>query len=210
MVMTAESDDGVVACWSCRGPVAGIALFCHGCGAVQPPGQRDHFARLGLPRGFEIDDGELDRRYFALQRNLHPDRFARRPARERAIAESQSASVNQAYETLKDPLSRAGYLLELAGRRSAATHAATVMDEALLSEVMENREALMEAEDVEAVDRLAAKALASGISCLAQLAGAFARDDLGAAERLATQLRYWRKLGEEARAKRRRLEGTAP
>jgi molecular chaperone HscB len=210
MVMTVESDDSVVACWSCRGPVSAVALFCHTCGAAQPPRNLDHFARLGLARGFEIDAGELDRRYFALQRNLHPDRFARRTARERAIAESQSASLNQAYETVKDPLARAAYLLELAGRRSAAAHAATVADEELLTEVMENREALMEAEDVDAVDALAAKALAASLGCLAQLTGAFARDDLDAADRLATRLRYWRKLGEEARAKRRRLEGTAP
>src|SRR5215813_7970957 len=147
MVMTVESDDKLVACWSCHGPVAPAALFCHVCGAVQPPRGRDHFARFGFAPAFEIDAGELDRRYFAFQRNLHPDRFARRSARERAIAESQSASLNQAYEILKDPLQRAGYLLELSGRRSAAVHAATVDDEELLTEAMENREALMEAED---------------------------------------------------------------
>jgi molecular chaperone HscB len=209
MVMAVEKDDGIVGCWSCHGPVAGRALFCHTCGAVQPPPQLDHFARLGLPRHFEIDAAELDRRYFGFQRNLHPDRFARRTARERAIAESQSASLNQAYETLKEPLTRAAYLLELAGLRSAATHAATVDDEELLMEAMENREALMEAGDVETVDELTAKALASALSCLAELTAAFARDDLPAADRLATRLRYWRKLGEEARGKRRLLEGGA-
>ena len=78
MVMTEQSDDNLVACWSCRGPVAAAALFCHTCGAVQPPGGQNHFARLGLARRFEIDAGDLDKRYFAFQRNLHPDRFARK------------------------------------------------------------------------------------------------------------------------------------
>jgi molecular chaperone HscB len=210
MAMAVEKGDGIVGCWSCQGPVAARALFCHTCGAVQPPPQLDHFARLSLPRQFEIDAAELDRRYFGFQRNLHPDRFARRTARERAIAESQSASLNQAYETLKEPLTRAAYLLELAGIRSAATHAATVDDEELLMEAMENREALMEAGDVETVDALTAKALASALGCLAELTAAFARDDLPAADRLTTRLRYWRKLGEEARGKRRLLEGGGP
>ncbi|HEX3066903.1 MAG TPA: Fe-S protein assembly co-chaperone HscB [Dongiaceae bacterium] len=201
-----DKDDGIVGCWSCHGPVAGRALFCHTCGAVQPPGQIDHFARLGLDRDFQIDGAELDRRYFGFQRNLHPDRFARRSAKERAIAESQSASLNQAYETLKEPLSRAAYLLELAGIRSAAAHAATVDDEELLTEAMENREALMEAETLEAVDGLTAKALASSIACLSDLGQAFHTNDLERANRLATRLRYWRKLGEEARGKRRLLE----
>ncbi len=203
-----DRDDGIVGCWSCHGPVAGRALFCHTCGAVQPPGQVDHFARLGIARGFEIDGADLDRRYFGFQRNLHPDRFARRSAKERAIAESQSASLNQAYETLKEPLTRAAYLLELAGIRSAAAHAATVDDEELLTEAMENREALMEAESLPAVDALTAKALASSIECLNDLGKAFRDNDLERANRLTTRLRYWRKLGEEARGKRRLLEGS--
>jgi len=208
MAMAVEKDDdGIVGCWSCHGPVAARALFCHTCAAVQPPPQLDHFARLGLPRDFVIDAAELDKRYFGFQRSLHPDRFARRSARERAVAESQSASLNQAYETLREPLTRAAYLLELAGIHSAATHAATVDDEELLMEAMENREALMEAGDLDTVDALTAKALAAAVGCLADLTAAFARDDLQAADRLTTQLRYWRKLGEEARGKRRLLEG---
>jgi molecular chaperone HscB len=202
-----DKDDGIVGCWSCHGPVAGRALFCHTCGAVQPPRQLDHFARLGLERNFDINAADLDRRYFGFQRNLHPDRFARRAAKERVIAESQSASLNQAYETLKEPLTRAAHLLELAGIRSAAAHAATVDDEELLTEAMENREALMEAETVEVVDALTAKALAAAVNCLADLGKAFREGDLEGANRLATRLRYWRKLGEEARGKRRLLEG---
>jgi molecular chaperone HscB len=208
MTAVAESDGGIVACWSCRGPVASLALFCHTCGAVQPPRQVDHFARLGLDRSFEIDLAELDRRYFGLQRNLHPDRFARRTARERAIAESQAASLNRAYETLKEPLARAAYLLELAGCRSAAAHAATVDDAELLNEAMENREALMEAEDSAAIALIAGKARAGAETCLAELSLAFRRNDVERADRLATRLRYWQKLAEEARGKRRLLEGT--
>ena len=206
MDMTVESDDSVVACWSCHGPVAAVALFCYTCGAVQPPRGQDHFTRLGLAKGFDIDAAELDRRYFALQRNLHPDRFARRSPKERAIAESQSASLNQAYETLKDPLSRAAYLLELVGRPSAAVNAATVEDEELLTEALENREALMEAETTDAVDELGSRAAAAAVRCLADLSSAFARADFPEADRLTTQLRYWRKLGEEVRIKRRLLE----
>jgi molecular chaperone HscB len=203
-----DKDDGIVGCWSCHGPVADRALFCHTCGAVQPPGQVDHFTRLGIDRDFQVDSDDLDRRYFGFQRNLHPDRFARRSAKERAIAESQSASLNQAYETLKEPLTRAAYLLELSGIRSPAAHAATVDDEELLTEAMENREALMEAETVEAVDALTAKALASSLHCLNDLGKAFRDNDLELANLLTTRLRYWRKLGEEARGKRRSLEGT--
>ena len=110
---------------------------------------------------------------------------------------------------MKDPLRRAGYLLELAGRPSAAVNAATVDDEELLTEALENREALMEAEDAAAVDEIGSRAAAAAVRCLADLGNAFARGDLDDADRLTTRMRYWRKLGEEVRAKRRTLEEAA-
>src|SRR5690349_1995429 len=100
-----------VPCWSCKGPVASRALFCHTCGAVQAPGSTDHFTRLGLAPSFDIDDDKLEKQYLGFQRVLHPDRFAGKPAKERAIAEAQAVALNEAYETLDDPLKRATYLL---------------------------------------------------------------------------------------------------
>src|SRR3954466_5779654 len=91
------------ACWSCAGPVDAAALFCGTCSAVQPPRITDHFTRLSLPVAFGVNLADLDRRYFAAQRQLHPDRFATRTPRERAISQSQAVSLNEAYETLKDP-----------------------------------------------------------------------------------------------------------
>ena len=67
----------------------------------------DHFARLGLPAALDLDAASLDRAYFALQRQWHPDRFVSRPPEDRARASAEAASVNEAYRTLKDPLSRA-------------------------------------------------------------------------------------------------------
>ena len=203
MSALAESDGGIVACWSCRGPVGSLALFCHTCGAVQPPRQVDHFARLGLARGFEIDLADLDRRYFGLQRNLHPDRFARRTAKERAIAESQAASLNQAYETLKEPLRRAEYLLSLRGR--AIDGEATISDPKLLMEAMEWREELAEAEDAAAVDALVARAAAEAKAAEGEIDRAFADDDLDGATQFALRLRYLSKLIDEARARRVRI-----
>jgi molecular chaperone HscB len=40
----------------------------------------DHFARLGLPAALDLEPASLDRAYFALQRQWHPDRFVAKPA----------------------------------------------------------------------------------------------------------------------------------
>jgi molecular chaperone HscB len=80
----------------------------------------DHFETLGLPRRFAVDLPDLERRYRDLSRELHPDRFATAPPAERRVALERSTALNDAYRTLKDPLRRATYFLELAGLRLEA------------------------------------------------------------------------------------------
>lgn len=196
-------------CWLCRGPLEPKALFCPTCKAVQPPAMIDHFARLDLPRRFDVDTAELDRRYFALQRQLHPDRFASRSARERAVSQSQAVALNEAYETLKDPLSRAEYMLKLNGVDVNPDGCNTVRDPTLLMEQMERREALAEAGTREAVEAIATETRGELDRGLKATAAAFARSDLDAAEIEITRLKYLSKLLEEARARRARL-GTRP
>lgn len=192
-------------CWSCHGPVAQLALFCHVCGAVQPPRALNPFARLAFEPRFDLDPAEIDRNYRGLQQRLHPDRFAGKSARERAIAESQAMSLNEAYEVLKDPLQRGAALLERAGHRSPIGENQTIEDPALLMEAMEARETLSEAADLEAVEALAARTRDADAICLAGLAAAFAAGDLVRAASLLTRLKYARKLAEEIRGRRAAL-----
>jgi molecular chaperone HscB len=188
-------------CWSCNAPVDAAAPFCAACGKVQPPGASDHFTRLGLPTGFTVDRAELDKRYFALQRQLHPDRFATASARERAISQSQAVSLNDAYETLKDPLRRASYLLKLHGAAPASDEH-TVKDPALLMEQMERREALAEAGSAAEVDAVMRSAAADAAASETTVAAAFAADDLAKAASETTRLKYLVKLVDEARARK--------
>lgn len=201
----ARTAPGIIACWSCAGPVGAGELFCPTCRAVQPPGVMDHFARLGLPVGFEIDPKALEQRYFDLQRRLHPDRFATRTARERALSQQQAVSLNEAYETLGDPLSRAVYLLKLKGLDVLSEGCNQIVDPVVLMEAMELREALEATHSVAQAELFAANAESNIDGCIADLADAFRRDDLDAASRLTTRLKYLRKLIEDARVHRANL-----
>jgi len=192
-------------CWSCRGPVEARAPFCATCGAVQPPGAADAFDRLGFGHGFEIDLDLLNRRYFDLQRLLHPDRFAAKTPRERALSQQQAAAINEAYETLKEPLPRAIALLRHFGRGAAANEQGTIADAALLTEMMEMREALAEVDSLAEAETVGKRAEADLAVCRRALADAFAQGDLDAAERQVTRLRYLAKFADEARLRRRAL-----
>lgn len=196
-------------CWSCGGPIDAVAAFCGTCRAVQPPRAADHFSRLGLPVDFAVNTAELDRRYFALQRQLHPDRFATRTARERAISQSQAVAINEAYEMLKDPLERATYLLKLKGIEANPDGCHTVNDPTLLMEQMERREALMEATTPVAVEALAREAVSHVSESEAAIAAAFASGQLEKAGAETTRLKYLVKLVEEARARKTRLAAGA-
>ncbi len=165
----------------------------------------DHFARLGLPAALDLEPASLDRAYFALQRQWHPDRFVARPPDERARASSEAAALNDAYRTLKDPLSRAVYLAELRGVELPGD-GKTIDDPDLLMEAMETREALHEAATSDAVEALAAEAKRTAQQALAGLADLFLHEDKPAIRKTLLRLRYLDKFAEEARARRMNLE----
>src|SRR5439155_1407428 len=104
-------------CWKCHAE-SGAALVCPRCAAIQPlPADADLFAVLGLPRQLALDLPDLERRYHAASRAVHPDRFQTAGPRERALSLAASAAVNRAYRTLRDPVARGRYWLELHGAR---------------------------------------------------------------------------------------------
>ena len=75
----------------------------------------DYFTLFGLPAQYPIDLQALTIRFQDLQRQYHPDKFASGTQSEQLAAVSQSATINQAWQTLRHPLSRAEYLLSLHG-----------------------------------------------------------------------------------------------
>jgi molecular chaperone HscB len=102
-------------CLHCGKPAAD-QLVCSGCGPVAPASaSSDYFSVFSLPRRLTIDLADLERRYYALSRELHPDLHSDRPPAEQAASLKMTALVNRAYKTLKDPVSRALYWLELHG-----------------------------------------------------------------------------------------------
>jgi molecular chaperone HscB len=100
-------------CWSCGAMRA--AHFCQQCGKVQPPAPVDYFTFFGLPYKLNIDVAKLEREFYGLSRHLHPDINAGKTTEEQQWSLEQSSQLNDAYRTLKDPLTRTEYLLRLQG-----------------------------------------------------------------------------------------------
>ncbi len=101
------------ACWSCG--QATSQHFCEACGKIQPAQAVDYFSAFGLPRKLHIDVAAMEREFYLLSRKLHPDLFARATSREQEWSTEKTSQLNDAYRTLKDPIARTQYLLELEG-----------------------------------------------------------------------------------------------
>jgi molecular chaperone HscB len=104
-----------VACWSCSVAHNESTLFCPHCSKIQPPPGGDYFSVFGLEPRLNLDLAALEQEFHRLSRKLHPDRFARAQENEKQWSLADTALLNDAYRTLKDPLRRTMYLLKLRG-----------------------------------------------------------------------------------------------
>ena len=92
-------------------------LFCFSCNSLQTiSDDLDHFKVMGLPHCFEIDLVELENRYQRLTLGMHPDFFGAAPENQKRLSEKSSVMLNAAYSSLREPASRARYLLSLFAR----------------------------------------------------------------------------------------------
>lgn len=150
-------------CWSCGAadakPVADGARFCTACKALQPS-PADYFDFFELPRCLAPDVKALEKRFYALSRQLHPDLFSRKSAREQEYSLEASAILNDGYRVLKDPVARALYVLKLEGFSAGEQSSRDVPPE-LLEEVFELNMALEELRmgDTDALPQLEAAGL---------------------------------------------------
>jgi molecular chaperone HscB len=118
-----------------------------------------HFELFELPARFALDADALDKSYREMQARVHPDKFANAGDAERRLSMQWATRVNEAYQTLKSPLKRASYLLELQGI-DLGVETNTAMPAEFLMAQMEWREGLEEvarAGDVDALEKLLAQ-----------------------------------------------------
>jgi molecular chaperone HscB len=120
---TAATTSAPAACWTCSAALTSSALLCPACNKVQPASTADYFQALGLERKLGLDTAALEREFHRLSRRLHPDRFARATPEEQQWSLANTALLNDAYRTLRDPLQRTEYLLKLEGLEIGEEHA---------------------------------------------------------------------------------------
>jgi molecular chaperone HscB len=135
-------------------------LICRDCGSPLAL-EVDYFAALGFPRRLTLGASQLERAYHERGRLLHPDRFAVESQAIREASLASTALLTRSYRTLRDPVSRGRYWLELRGEKLAEDNKRVPTDIAAL--VFEVQEELAELRDSIASNRSASEKLVTAI-----------------------------------------------
>ena len=167
---------------------------------------QNYFEIFDLPTSYDIDLTELSTRYRKLQTAVHPDKFANASDLERRISMQQSALINEAYQTLKSPLLRARYMLQLKGV-DLTNESSVNMDSEFLMQQMRLREALeqvRDAQDPEAKLLVIAKEIEQAIAeQIIVVSRFFKEDNADQLDKIADYVRrmqFMVKLQQEAEA----------
>jgi len=139
-----------------RGAVTEIKHFCSECGKIQPIAAGvDYFGFFNLPRKLQLNEAELEKSFYDLSRQLHPDYFMSASAEERQASIERSSMLNDAYRTLRNPVARAKYLITLEGYKEAEKKAPPDLLEEVFElnmQIEELRAAKKTGDDDEAAD----------------------------------------------------------
>lgn len=168
--------------------------------STEETAQQNAFERFGLPVSFAIDLNALEAAYFAYQQRFHPDRLVGKSDAERLDAMQKTMDINAEYECLKEPLSRAEYLLSLNNMIVNKDGEGIKPSQTLLMESLESREALDQAsgDTLIAMKQHTKNAVEN---CCQQLTSLFEKKQLDEAAQATIRLRYLQKLEQEIQRK---------
>ncbi len=167
---------------------------------------KNHFELFGLAPAYALDPERLDRTYREIQAQIHPDRFAQAGEAERRASMQWTTQVNEAYRTLKSPLQRARYILEMNGV-DVAFETSTAMPADFLVEQMELRERLEEARDTATLGLIRKNLVEAKKALEMQIAERIdAKHDYQSAKGLVRKLMFLERFGDEIDAAYEALE----
>ena len=174
-----------------------------------PDFSQNFFELFGLAPIFEIDKTALHSEQRRLQSSYHPDRFASASEQEKRLSVQAAAWINQAFDTLRDPVKRSRYLLELNGAE-LPDDSATTSDTAFLMEQIELREQLDACRDADdplgSCDLIADRLEQRAAELAAEFSQQLGRPDLDAALQSSRKMQFVQRIQQQLGELRFELE----
>ncbi|KAG6842205.1 hypothetical protein C0991_000175 [Blastosporella zonata] len=179
-------------CPSCAITLPSSLPACPNCWHISglPHGIKHHevFGLPDEPNPFIIHIPTLKERFRSAQALCHPDSWATKGSNKQDVAQALSARINEAYQCLLNPLSRAEYILER--HHIPVSETDQVNDMQFMSEIMEARETIEDATSITEVEPLIYHNAVDIKATIDELEGLIGRGEWEDAKSAAIRLRY--------------------
>jgi len=157
------------------------------------------FEYFDQPIQFDVDLKALHQAQIALQAGFHPDRFVTGSDQEKRLSVQKSSMVNEAYQTLKEPIKRAHYLLELAGIEKNDNQ--TTNDASFLMEQISFREEMGECRTntapLDCIEHLTSKLKQRALDFSQEFEREFKQKDFETAQESARKMMFVKKIVDQ-------------
>ena len=158
------------------------------------------FELFELPVSYDVDFDQIQQFYMALQKQVHPDKFANGSDQEKRLSMQQTSWINEAQTTLKDPVLRAIYLLNLKDADFSLENE-TTMDAAFLMQQLEMRERLenikKEDDPLAVLDVMAKQLKSSNADMMQSFAQSYEADQIDESREWIRKLQFMQKAKKE-------------
>ncbi|RIY33990.1 Fe-S protein assembly co-chaperone HscB [Psittacicella hinzii] len=158
------------------------------------------FAIFSLEEDFTIDNKALEAKYLELMKVYHPDKVVNEEESKRIAFMTKSTQINDAYNILKNDVKRAQALIDLKKDQVHFDETVAKQDNQFLFVQLQMREAVEKLShnfSEEKFNALKSQAKALLTENKANLVEAFAKEDLGLAQKLVYRLQFLAKLSSE-------------
>ena len=161
---------------------------------------KNFFEVFAVPVSSDLDLTQVSEVNRELQKSVHPDRFAHGSDQERRIAMQQTSLINEAFQTLKDPVTRIQYMLKLKGV-DMDSETDTTMDGAFLMQQMEFRESIAEirshTDPLDELDKMSSQIKSQIADLMTAFTGCYEKSALDDAREVVRKMQFLIKAQRE-------------
>jgi molecular chaperone HscB len=154
----------------------------------------NHFEKFSLFPDFNLDDENLENQYLQLQKKFHPDNLINQDKESQERAALDSITINEAYKVLKNPVSRAIYLLKLKGINIDEDNCEVKPDQETLMLILELKEKLFASNDEQEALKIKDYATSEIKKIIAEVAEIFKNQDYKTAAQKLIKVKYLDKI----------------
>eukprot|EP00055_Hartaetosiga_balthica_P013351 m.68196 g.68196 ORF g.68196 m.68196 type:complete len:257 (+) comp8239_c0_seq1:126-896(+) len=200
LLLTAPEQPLRYSCWKC-GSNSLSPLICSSCNTVMKVASEpvSYFQLLDIPQGFDINGDGLETKFYDTMKLLHPDKFGMEPKDVQDAAAETAAILNNAFSTMRSPLKRAEYLLELNG--VGLTDESRMEFPSVIMQIMEMNEKVDGCNDEEKLESFDEDIEEKRDAILVQLSTAFKKKDFPQAKEHTIMYKYLGRVQEQIRNK---------